>query len=197
MKINKRIVLAVFVVCILLVGWYIALAGEPEKAANETLSTLTYAKNKRDVLNGLREIYVIVEYIEPEVEKKGLIKQVIETDVELELRKYGIKVVSEEESLKKPGGSFLYVNVNANTNSSAILTGAISVNLSEAVMLLRSKTVVLAQTWSVNGVLFSSSDSIFVRDSIKSIVDKFINDYLAANPKEPLAVKDTADSNNL
>lgn len=63
----------------------LGLAGSPAVAMDTELS--------RSTLKGLRGVSVMIESLEPEVERDGLSRSTIETDVELKLRQAGITVV--------------------------------------------------------------------------------------------------------
>jgi hypothetical protein len=72
-------------------------------------------KYARATLRGIEGVNVAIESLEPEVERAGLVRQQIETDVELRLRKAGIRVLTEEERQGTPGAPYLYINVNVIT----------------------------------------------------------------------------------
>jgi hypothetical protein len=193
MKSKKRLVLVILVVCVVLVGWYIAAAGEPVRASTEPPPTATFVLKQRDILKGLTGVYVVVEEMNPEVVKIGLTKEVILTDVELEFRRFGIRVLSKDESLAMPGLPFFYVNVNAALLRGDRLWGSVIVQLNEVVFLRRQPILCSASTWKTQ-MSFSSYTEQEVRGVVKERVDEFINDYLAANPKETVAAKDVNDS---
>ena len=138
--------------------------------------------DERDTLKGLHGVRVVVD-LTPEVEKYGLTKETFRTDTELRLRQYGIKVLSLEESV----GSWLYINVNAIVNERLdIAAVAVEVEFRQVVLLYRDlKTRTMGTTWS-NGTsgLFHVTTLKKVRETVKDLVDEFINDYLAVNPKE-------------
>src|SRR5664280_2652986 len=123
-KLNVKAAMVALVVLLLLPGVSQALTDE-QKA-----------------LGGLKGLYVSVDDIQPEVERLGLTKDRIKTDVELRLRKAGVKVLTEKECTATTGCPLLYVNVNTNiVPTSAIFSYAISVGLKEAVMLNRDMGV--------------------------------------------------------
>ena len=62
-------------------------------------------------LRGLKAVYVSVADIIPEVEHLGLTKDQIKTDVQLRLRKAGIRVLTEKEWPATPGMPYVYVMV--------------------------------------------------------------------------------------
>ena len=141
--------------------------------------------DEQKALGGLKGLYVSVDDIQPEVKRLGITKDQIKTDVELRLRKAGVKVLTEKECTATPGSPFLYVNVNTNiVPTSAIFSYAISVGLKEAVMLNRDMGV-SATIWerTVVGNIEKSKISK-IRETIGDGVDIFLNDYLAANQKQ-------------
>jgi len=152
------------------------------------LSYKRVVADEKEVLQGLEGVFVVVEPIKPEVEKYGLTKKDIHTDTELQLRQYGIKVLTEEGWLSMPVRPFLHINVGVVVREeTAIASGAISIQLREPVLLLRKpKRICMgACTWQrisvVSVGLLRIKD---IREYVKDGVNMFINDYLAANPKE-------------
>jgi hypothetical protein len=136
-------------------------------------------------LVGLKGVYVVVESIDPQAERLGLTKAQITTDVELRLRKAGLKVLTKNEMLKAPGTPFLCVNVNTFIRAgSALCAYHVSVILNESVLLARGVTTV-GGIWNTGGVGTVGVDKITqIRGAVGDEVDKFINDYLAANPEK-------------
>jgi hypothetical protein len=156
------------------------VAGKDKK-----ISLLKVAPNQRDVLVGLEGVMVVTEEFSG-AEKYGLTKQALRADVESRLRQNGVKVCSEEEWAQTPGMPWLYVNVillNDQENSLAAI--GIKVELYERTLLLRDTTkVVNAATWRKWKTRFIElNNPQEVKKSILDLVDGFINDYLAANPK--------------
>lgn len=140
--------------------------------------------DQQRVLVGLKGVGVLVENIRPDAERLGLTRDQITTDVELRLRKAGIRVLSREERYKTPGMSYLYVNVNTAINLNALICAySVSVELKEWVKLANGfKTP--ACIWITGSVGLTATDRLNkIRDSVGDKIDIFINDYLAANPK--------------
>ncbi|GAI14126.1 unnamed protein product [marine sediment metagenome] len=148
----------------------------------------TLRAQEAETLKGIKGVYVVIETLKPEIEADGLEESQIQTDVELKLRLAGIKVLTEEEMFKEPGMPYLCVNVNAFKNDILrIYAYNISIELGQLVYLERDIGIGIKHygiTWeiSVIGVIREKNvDSI--RDSVKNLIDKFINDYLSVNPK--------------
>ncbi len=145
-----------------------------------------FNESERATLEGIKGIYV-VEKISPEAEKDGLTGDLVRTDVELQLRKSGIRVLTKKEWLEAPGRPYLYVRVFAlKYEEMPLYSVDITVAINQLVRLNRDLTVSsVAVTWSneVNGIVEDKKMKASVREQLKNLVDKFINDYLAVNPK--------------
>ncbi len=146
-------------------------------------SPLTY---KQRALQGIKGVGVVVVLSDDAV-KAGLLKSQVQTDVELKLRRDGIKVLSQTEY-----GPILQINVFAlalqSVDKQHTVGYACSVDLSlfESVQIIRSGEIIQASTWRMCGILHAPQGifSSYVRRHISDTLDMFLNDYLAANPKE-------------
>jgi len=170
-----------------------ATTGSPEPKANTRTEDYGREKNRK-TLAGLQGVQVIVEDFSPEAEKYGFNKQQYKTDVELRLRQYGVKVLSEEERLQASGRPCLYINVNSVIEEKiGIATVNIFIQLMEDVLLERNPSIsVTAGIWHKGFTLSVRRQNLDkVRDRVKDKVDEFINDYLAANPKDQQSKKDS------
>ena len=144
----------------------------------------------RKSLRGLQGIVVVVEDLHPDAERNGLTKSQVRTDVELKLRQAGIRVLATEESGKTPGSPYLYVNINTVKND--VLYGALStyafslqVAVKQDVTLTRDSNLTgSATTWEAQTLGTVGADNLSeVRKILGEVIDRFINDYLAENPK--------------
>lgn len=135
-------------------------------------------------LIGLQGTGVIVENLAPEAGNLGLSKTVIQTDVELRLRKAGVKVLTEEESLETLGIPCLYVKINARSVPGLpLVVFSIAVELREWVRLVSGLETVAA-IWHTAYLGTVEKEKIrTLREEVGHQVDVFIKDYLAANPK--------------
>ena len=139
-------------------------------------------------LKGIKGVFVIIEKLTPDIEKDGLTKNQIQTDVELKLRLAGIKVLTEEESFKEPGSPLLYITVNAlKIEALSAYSFSIGVSLKQDVNLTRNSEIknYHVATWGIEIVGFTAKNSVVndIRDYVKNLEDMFLNDYLTANPK--------------
>lgn len=139
----------------------------------------------RTTLKGLQGVFVIIESLDPEVEKAGLTSAELRTDVELSLRLAGIRVLSEGQGRRIPGAPYLYVRVNVVTSTPSIWPYSIDVELNQYVTLDRDRNIrTTGATWSVGSIgTVTLSNIRTAKDRVNDKVDEFINAYLAVNPK--------------
>ncbi len=147
-----------------------------------------YAPSKYEIesLRGIKGIHVVIESLNPDIEKDGLRIENIQTDVELKLRLAGFKVLTEKEWLNEPGEPYLYVNVNSMKHEIGTHVFKVDIGLIQTVHLKRDTKIFLqATTWSsgIIGYVEKEKGVNYVRDSVKDLMDEFINDYLSVNPK--------------
>jgi hypothetical protein len=126
---------------------------------------------------------VLVEYQKPEVERVGLTEAAIQADAELKLRLAGIRVLTRNES-----DATLYLDAQVYHTELAVWGYEVSVEVLQDVQLIRDPAIVIpgATTWelgSVGGAGRPANIPEMVRNALKDLVDRFINAYLAMNPK--------------
>jgi len=154
------------------------------------------ARWERRSLAGLQGVVVVVERIDQKAKWYGLTEEALQADTILKLRRNGIKVFSEQERLQMTGIPQLYINVNVAVREEIGFSAAnIHVAFKQAVLLKRDPTKsFMATTWKADDIsMGKTSDLKGVREDVKALVDQFINDYLAANPKQQ---KDTKKQRN-
>lgn len=176
MKARRYVILALIAITVCMGGVLARVVSEP-----------------KDVLAGLGGMYVVVEDFDLGAEEAGLTEEKVRGDVELQLRLAGIKVLSAEEGLATKSKAFLYVTVTTVKGElHQEYAGSVEVSLRERVYLAREpETMTLAATWDKISIGLGSSDiaKSKIRESIKDLVDEFINDYLAANQKTKVEAK--------
>jgi len=165
------------------------LFGFPQENALQKAQKLT--------LQGLHGVQVLVEQISPEMESDGLTRNQIQTDVELRLRKAGISVLTDKQSMAAPGAPYLYINVQSlKTKASSACQGYVynlEVSLHQDVKIDRAVIPTLpdyryqasgVSTWrrALIGIVPINQIAV-IRGDIADLVDQFMNDYLAANSK--------------
>jgi len=147
-------------------------------------------KSRREPLKGIKGVYVLIESLPPDAKELGITKESMKTKTELNLRLAGIRVYSREDWRKNPGAiSTLYVNLN--TVGFGTVKGAYAYNISfslrDVAYITRSSRPDLVTTWSGSrlGVYNNKLDGLeAINKSFKVVIDIFLNDYLAVNPKK-------------
>ena len=99
-------------------------------------------------------------------------------------------MISEEEWKQTPGLPLLSISITVKTHSELKRIVAVGTDVSfvQSVLLARepSKVCLGAVTWRTGGTYLGGIEHIQdSKELVKEHVDEFINDYLAANPKEP------------
>jgi hypothetical protein len=132
-------------------------------------------------LKGIDAVDVLIENLSDGSKALGLTKQAIQNDVELKLRLAGIRVVTQQESLKLPGSPFLHIMVTTSPDRRAV---SIGVELGQDAWLARSGELVTVMSWQTGGVVSNPGVAQAIRDLIKDYVDEFLNAWLSVNPKK-------------
>jgi hypothetical protein len=143
----------------------------------------------RATLRGLTGVRVLVALLKPEVERDGLIKRQLQTDVERRLHKAGIRVLTDLEREATPGGPLLSITVATATQAPFPHLYALSIVVSchQNALLERDLSIGAekASTWSVSVIdLVDTQQLGTARERVAQLVDRFINAYLAVNPKQ-------------
>ena len=133
-------------------------------------------------LRGISSVWVLIERLGPEEVKIGLADGIVRTDVELQLRNAGLRVISPEEAKKiaVKDNTFLYVNVAVTSGGRA---ATVLAQFGQGAYLLRNSLPIgTAFTWTdVSTLSRPSLDS--VRSEIKDLLDKFLNEWLTQNAR--------------
>lgn len=161
-------------------------------------SQITWA-SQAQTLAGLKDVGLVVaiDIKRPvEVEKYGLTRKLLQTQTEQQLRKHGIKILTLNELRKSPESPVvsLYINVNAQVlKGHTVAPVNTNVRLLQVVSLARTLgTFCLATTWQKDAIQFGDIQALKeIRITVSSLVDEFINDYLAANPKNEQMITGT------
>jgi len=134
----------------------------------------------RLTLRGIKEVNVVIESIEPEVERLGLTQAQVKADVEAKLREANIAVAPDIERGRP--AVYLYVQVIRPERIERLFY-SISLSLLQNVILERDPNVKTnTETWLVR-MLGMSSGTEAIRSDIRSVLDQFIEDFRKANQK--------------
>lgn len=137
-------------------------------------------------LTGLKGVWVCVEDIDSDAKKDGLDPDQIKVEVELRLRKAGITVFDKLDSDGNDSAAALDVSIDAIKNGNGVYGFYVSTRLREIVSLLRpTRCRAIATTWvtAYVGTVGTEAMAAYLRQDVDDDVDKFVNDYLAQNPK--------------
>ena len=127
----------VLLLAVALVFWTAAVSKVSAETTEERQIVEKAEEDARETLRGLKGVQVVVEDMDPDVERDGLTKSQLQTDVELRLRKAGIQVLKEEERRATPGRPYLYVAVTTLKDRDGLSYAfAINVDLEQKVALL-------------------------------------------------------------
>jgi hypothetical protein len=134
----------------------------------------------RLTLRGIKEVNVVIESIEPEIQSMGLPQAQVTADVEAKLREANIAIAPDIERGRP--ALYLYVQVIRPEKINRLFY-SISLSLLQNVVLERDpKVKTNTDTWLVR-VLGMSSGTEAIRADIRSLLDQFIEDYRKANQK--------------
>jgi len=149
--------------------------------------THTHATMGRDNLMGLRGIFVTVEEVRPDLEKDGVTQAQLQTRVELKLRQAGIRVLTQDEWFKALAFPRLYLRITSvHDRSDPFYAAFVSLQFMEVVKLTHDRLMPSANAiiWEQGRVLIVGTARLrTIYDTVDDLMDEFINDYLAANPK--------------
>jgi hypothetical protein len=134
----------------------------------------------RMTLRGIKEVNVVIESIEPEIQSLGLTQDQVKADVEAKLREANV-AVSPDIERGRPA-LYLYVQVIRPEKLNRLFY-SISLSVLQNVVLERDPNVKTnTDTWLVR-MLGMSSGTEAIRSDIRSLLDQFIEDYRKANQK--------------
>jgi len=135
----------------------------------------------RLTLRGIKEVNLVIESIEPEIQNLGLTQAQVQADVEAKLRAANIAIAPGIERGRP--AVYLYVQVMRPEKINRLFY-SISLSLLQNVVLERDPNVKTnTDTWLVR-VLGMSSGTEAIRADIRSLLDQFIEDYRQANVKK-------------
>jgi len=193
MRTKKYWILVVSITCcILLLALRVSGISRCEKLQLELFGIST--------LHGLKAVSVYVVLLAEE--KLGSVnKETLQTQVELELRKGGVKVINDTDpnvNAIDVGRFGLILNVKKVFDLPAYACD-LSAQVSQYVALVRNpKILTKVATWPTviepEGFI-GRRDNLeqTIRDQVTSKTNEFINDYLAANPKKEQVEKSTKE----
>jgi hypothetical protein len=145
-------------------------------------SAQMFVTTGRDTLRGLPGVEVVVEAIQPEVERAGLTEAGIKADVVERLRAGGIVVYASQKENPSPAKPYLYIHVNALAlPEQGLYAVAVQVHLRQTLQSpVTSSNVVNAMTWDAHNVVGVPAASLpDVQEEVREYVDQFLADWKA------------------
>jgi len=165
-------------------------------------------QESRETLLGVTPIYVVIDGITPVFEQNGVNASQLKADVERQLRKAGIQVVTAEdegESVENfPAGLYVRINVLKSTVLKSefdvdYYALSISVELVQRCLPLAEKNIdpasiashaTSACTWSTSNIYLAGEGRLIaIRDCVKELVEYFIKAYVSVNLKRKETLK--------
>jgi len=132
-------------------------------------------------------LYVFVQGLTEGAKKAGVTAGQIQTEVEDKLKQMGIRVVSEEEGLRLAGSPVFYVNISAHKRTrTAAFVYHVDVGVLQSVTLVREPKIrAMSITWNRGQLGYCPSSGLAksLGDTVGYLMDRFQEDYRAANPK--------------
>lgn len=150
------------------------------------LGTPLYAQvvQQKVSLIGVKQLYVLVENLHPDIEKDGLDRLQIQKDVEALIRSAGIPV-SDPHETGFGVDPYLYININSLlVRKKTHHLYSISLNFKQFTRIINIERFSMATTWSESnlGVVPRKYVSDEMRRRIEVYVRLFIQDFNEANP---------------
>jgi len=148
--------------------------------ASSGASAQLFVATGRDTLRGLPGIEVLIEPLQPELERVGLTAASIAAAVTQQLKAASVTIyVSQRENagLSKP---YLYVHVNAASEQGGTYAVATQVQLRQTLASLTTESrIVNAMSWDAHGVSIIPAVQLQenVSAEIQSLVKRFIADW--------------------
>lgn len=147
-----------------------------------TAATQISPEDQRQSLTDISTLQVRVAALTQDATADGLRVDDLKTDTKLKLRSAGIKV--DDESAPYLYVVVTYIKSIAPQGWDIGYFGNVIVTLQQPVVFISNGEKGYGATW-MEHVVFNGlpgDGAEFVRASLRNIIDKFINDYLAANP---------------
>jgi hypothetical protein len=146
-------------------------------------------------LKGLDTVFVALEWangLEVDGQALGIRREKLQTDVELRLRKAGIKVVDFDTAAKRHDVAMLQIVISVQKMGKlAWYASQLNVSVFQWARLSRDpKIESLVGTWTYHSSIGGAEENRFAeftREGLRDAVDDFINVYLKFNPSPRLA----------
>lgn len=141
------------------------------------------------VLGGLKSVYVQVEPVSPKTQQKGITASQLRRDMERQLSKAGIKLLSEREfNNYRLTGSYPLARLDISVTIDELDVAGTSLNVNLIVVTARQQAFLgrkpairfFATTWQRQEISYSN-DVADVHEVLSGLVNEFISAYKSAN----------------
>ena len=139
------------------------------------------AELDRATLKGLTAISVVLDRIDPELDRNGLTQAALQARLERRLQDGGINI-------QKDRNEFLALRILQVRGNRGPYALCLSIGLYQPVQLTRDKNIRTAtQTWEVETVLMADSKQLSdaSMNSVDELAARFITAYRSVNPASP------------
>ena len=145
---------------------------------------VAHATGDRDNLKGLKGVFLVIDPVSADLEKRGVTRDQLQTRLVEKLRQAGIGILSVKEASRTPGQPILQLKV-ASVKRTTGYGFLIQLWMNERVMFDRERDrIVHGITWIQTTIEFDGDlQARGIYGSADEVLNEFINDYLAANPK--------------
>ncbi len=147
------------------------------------ISSFAATTSEIQSLRGLKKISVVIEQRDPDTKDASIELDRIRTITELKLRLAGIEVVEFAPEYLYLTAACARIEVGDKILGYAVHS---SLDLVQRTPLLRDMgNIVFSRTWHTHktNIIPGTHINTKYKSSLDGLVDKFINDYLSANPK--------------
>jgi len=147
-------------------------------------SSQTFVASGRDTLRGLPGMEVEVENLEQDVERDGLTRAAIQSDVVSRLQAAGVTVYASQTANPSAAKPYLYVHVNSlKLATTGLYAMNVEVHVRQTVRsVATASNIVDAMTWDHSDVIVVPVSQVAgVRTVIQGYVDDLIQDWKAVH----------------
>jgi hypothetical protein len=136
-------------------------------------------------LYGLEEVGIVVDSLHPDVERRGVSRAKIQSDLAQKLRQAGIRILTGEQWKELPGSPFLYLYIGVEPlDSFPVYSVTVRLQLRQQSCLSRNLIICgSAVTWENVGAIrmMSVAHLASIPEEVGTLVDRFIAAYQEEN----------------
>ena len=132
-------------------------------------------------LKGFDTLKVEVEQLAPDLQKAGITREEIQTDIETKLRRAGLKIKNASETTTPY--VVLFVSVNSIDNGVGGFAVSVTTSLNQLIVLDRNKSLTsVASTWESRSIVSVIKEKVqSIRGFVNLQIDLFVNAHRKAN----------------